>query len=177
MHIIAISGSLRQDSFNTKLLHAFSALAPEGTTVEVVSIADLPLYNSELDATFPSAAQTLKDKVNAADAVILATPEYNRSMSGVLKNAVDWLSRPYGANSFAGKPVLVCGVSSGKIGTAVAQSHLKQVMVYLDAKLVGQPELYLGPAKEMFNDDGSLKEESTKELVQKALGALASRVG
>ena len=177
MNIVAISGSLRKDSFNTKLLRAFAALAPEGTSVDVVSIADLPLYNSELDAAFPSAAQALKDKVDAADAVILATPEYNRSMSGVLKNAIDWLSRPYGSNSFAGKPVLVCGVSSGKIGTAVAQSHLKQVMVYLDAKLVGQPELYLGPAKEVFSDDGSLAADATKELLQKALAALSARVG
>ena len=177
MNIVAISGSLRKDSFNTKLLHAFAELAPEGTTVEVVSLADLPLYNSELDAAFPPAAQALKDAVNAADAVILATPEYNRSVSGVLKNAIDWLSRPYGTNSFAGKPVLVSGVSSGKIGTAVAQSHLKQIMVYLDAKLIGQPELYLGPAQEIFADDGSLKEDSTKELLQKALDALALRVG
>lgn len=176
MNIVAISGSLRKDSFNTKLLHAMQALAPEGTSIEVADIGNLPLYNSDLEADYPAEAKMLKDAVDAADAVILATPEYNRSVSGVLKNATDWLSRPYGTNSFAGKPVLIAGVSSGKIGTAVAQSHLKQVMVYLDAKVVGQPELYLGPATDVFADNGELKEESTKELVQRALGALVARV-
>ncbi len=175
MHIVAISGSLRKDSYNTKLAHAFAALAPEGAEVEVVSIADLPFYDQDAEAAFPTAAQALKDKVNAADAVILVTPEYNRSVPGVLKNAIDWLSRPYGKNSFAGKPVLVAGVSIGKIGTAVAQSHLKQIMVYLDAHVVGQPELYLGPAAEVFGDDGEVKESSTKELLRKALLALMAR--
>jgi chromate reductase len=175
MNIVAISGSLRKDSFNTKLLHAMQALAPEGTSIEVADIGNLPLYNSDLEAEYPADAKVLKDAVNAADAVILATPEYNRSISGVLKNATDWLSRPYGTNSFAGKPVLIAGVSSGKIGTAVAQSHLKQIMVYLDAKVVGQPELYLGPATDVFTENGELKEESTKELVQKALEALTAR--
>lgn len=176
MNIVAISGSLRKESFNTKLLHAMQALAPEGMSITVADIGNLPLYNGDLEEEYPTEAKVLKDAVDAADAVILATPEYNRSISGVLKNATDWLSRPYGTNSFAGKPVLIAGVSSGKIGTAVAQSHLKQVMVYLDAKVVGQPELYLGPATDVFADNGELKEESTKELVQRALGALAARV-
>ncbi len=177
MKFVAISGSLRKDSFNTKLLHAMRKLAPDGVEIEIASLADLPLFDQDTEASYPAPAQALKDAVNAADAVILATPEYNRSMSGVLKNAIDWLSRPYGSNSFAGKPVLVAGVSIGKIGTAVGQSHLKQVMVYLDAKLVGQPELYLGPGGELFAEDGSLKEDATKELVARALEALAARVG
>ncbi len=151
-------------------------LAPEDVQIEILSAA-LPLYNQDDEASYPAPAKALKDAVNAADAVILSTPEYNRSYSGVLKNAIDWLSRPYGSNSFAGKPVLVAGVSIGRIGTAVGQSHLKQVMVYLDAKLVGQPELYLGPGNDLFTEDGTLRDDSTRELVKQALAALAARAG
>lgn len=176
MNIVAISGSLRKDSFNTKLLHAMQELLPEDISLDVVSIGELPLYDGDLEEAFPKEAQALKDAISGADALVIATPEYNRSMSGVLKNAIDWASRPYGKNSFAGKPVLVAGVSSGKIGTAVAQSHLKQVLVYLDAHMVGQPELYLGPAEDIFNDDGTLV-DSMKERVKGALEALIARVG
>ncbi|HUY62434.1 MAG TPA: NAD(P)H-dependent oxidoreductase [Candidatus Paceibacterota bacterium] len=176
MKILAISGSLRKDSSNTKLVRAFAKLAPSGTTVEIADIGSLPLYDTDLEASFPAPAKALKDQIAAADAVILATPEYNRSVPGVLKNAVDWASRPYGQNSFARKPVLVAGVSSGKIGTAVAQSHLKQVLVYLDADVLGQPELYLGPAKEVFNENGDIATDETKDALTKALDALARRV-
>ncbi len=175
MKIVALSGSLRKDSYNTMLLRSCAELAPANMEIELVGIGDLPLYNSDLEAAYPAAAQALKDAVNAADGLIIATPEYNRSISGVLKNAIDWLSRPYGQNSFARKPVLVAGVSIGKIGTAVAQSHLKQIMTYLDANLIGQPELYLGPAAELFDASGKLTNDSTKELLAKALGALLER--
>ena len=177
MHIVAISGSLRKGSYNTMLVKELAELAPEDMTIKVVEIGNLPLYNQDDEATFPAVAQELKDKIEAADGVIIATPEYNRSIPGVLKNAIDWASRPYGKNSFAGKPVLVAGVSVGKIGTAVAQSHLKQIMVYLDTRVVGQPELYLGPATELFDEEGNLTNDSTKELLVKALGVLAARVG
>lgn len=159
------------------LLKEFSKLAPEGMQIEIVEIGNLPLYNSDDEATFPATAQALKDKIAAADGLIIATPEYNRSISGVLKNTIDWVSRPYGKNSFARKPVLVAGVSGGKIGTAVAQSHLRQIMLHLDADIVGQPELYLGPASEMFDEEGDITDDSTKELLTKALGVLADRVG
>ncbi len=175
MKIVAFSGSLRKDSYNTMLVRTLAELAPAGMEIEVVSIGDLPLYNSDFDAAYPAAAQTLKNTVNAADGLFIATPEYNRSISGVLKNAIDWLSRPYGQNSFARKPVLTAGVSVGKIGTAVAQSHLRQIMVHLDADLIGQPELYLGPAAELFDASGKLTNESTKELLAKALNALLER--
>lgn len=175
MKIVALSGSLRKDSYNTLLLRAFAELAPAGMEIEIASVGDLPLYNSDLEAAYPAAARALKDTVNAAAGVIIATPEYNRSISGVLKNAIDWLSRPYGQNSFARKPVLVAGVSMGKIGTAVAQSHLKQIMTYLDANLVGQPELYLGPAAELFDATGKITNDATKELLSKALAALSAR--
>jgi chromate reductase len=175
MNILAISGSLRKDSFNTAVLRALAPLAPEGMQIEIADISGLPLYNQDDEGAFPVLAQALKDKVEAVDGIIIATPEYNRSIPGVLKNAIDWASRPYGKNSFAGKPVLMMGVSVGKLGTAVAQSHLKQVMVYLDANVIGQPELYLGPGSELFDAEGNLTQSSTKELLAKALGVLASR--
>lgn len=175
MNIIAISGSLRKDSFNTAVLRAFQELAPEGMKIEIVNIGNLPLYNSDDEAAFPAVAQALKDKIEASDGVIIATPEYNRSISGVLKNAIDWASRPWGKNSFAGKKVLTLGVSSGKIGTAVAQSHLKQILTYLDMRVIGQPELYLGPASELFDGEGNLTDAATKEKLTKALGVLAER--
>jgi chromate reductase len=176
MNIIALSGSLRKGSSNTALVHALQAFAPENMQIEVVGIGDLPLFNQDDETAFPAAAQALKDKIAAADGLIIATPEYNRSISGVLKNAIDWLSRPYGKNSFAGKPVLTAGVSGGKIGTAVAQSHLRQILTHLDAHVVGQPELYLGPAGEIFDEEGNITDESTKALLTKALGVLADRV-
>ncbi len=176
MNIIAISGSLRKDSFNTMLVRNLQALAPAGMSITIADISALPLYDQDAETSFPTAAQTLKDMIAAADGIIIATPEYNRSIPGGLKNAIDWASRPYGKNSFAGKPVLLMGVSTGRIGTALAQAHLKQVMLYLDAHVIGQPELYFGPAPELFDAAGALTGESMKDLLAKALGVLASRV-
>ena len=158
------------------LLTAMTKLAPADMTIEVVEIGNLPLYNSDDEAAFPAVAQSLKDKIEKADGIIIATPEYNRSISGVLKNAIDWASRPYGKNSFSGKPMLVAGVSVGKIGTAVAQSHLRQIMLYLNADVIGQPELYLGHAQEIFDEEGNIVDAQTKELITNALAVLAGRV-
>lgn len=175
MNIIAISGSLRKDSFNTAVLRSLTALAPAGMNIEIVDIASVPLYNQDDEAAFPPVAKALKDKIEAADGVIIATPEYNRSIPGVLKNAIDWVSRPWGKNSFAGKAAMTLGVSVGKIGTAVAQSHLRQILAYLDVKLVGQPELYIGPAQELFDEKGNITDETMKEHLTKALEVLAAR--
>ncbi len=176
MNIVAISGSLRKDSFNTMLVRSLSELAPAGMSITIADISALPLYDQDAEASFPAAAQALKDMIAAADGVIIATPEYNRSIPGGLKNAIDWASRPYGKNSFAGKPVLIMGMSVGRLGAALAQAHLKQVMLHLDARVIGQPELYFGPAQELFDAAGNLKEESTKSLLANALGVLASRI-
>lgn len=158
------------------LVRSLAALAPTGMTITVFDLSSLPLYNGDLEAAFPPEAQRLKDAIEGADGILIATPEYNRSLSGVLKNAIDWASRPWGHNSFAGKPVVTAGVSVGKIGTAVAQSHLREILVYLDARVVGQPELYLGPSATLFSEAGELIDESAKTLVQSALDALARRV-
>lgn len=169
---IAISGSLREKSFNTYLLKAAQELAPEGVEIEIVSIKDFPLFNQDLETNFPSVVQEVKDKIKNSDGVIFASPEYNRSMTGVLKNAIDWISRPYGANSFAGKTALVLGASPGMIGTAVAQSHLKHTLLYLDMKVIGQPEFCLGLAQDKFNEEGKLVDEKTREFLAKALKVL-----
>lgn len=175
MNIVAISGSLRKDSFNSMLLRALQPLAPAGMTITIADISTLPLYDQDAEASFPATAQALKEIIEKADGVIIATPEHNRSISSALKNALDWTSRPWGKNSLAGKPVLTMGVSVGKLGTAIAQSHLRQVLLYLDAHVVGQPELYFGPADELFGSEGNITEASTKELLAKALGVLADR--
>ncbi len=184
MNIVGISGSLRKGSYNIALLHAMQELAPAGMKIDIVGIGSLPLYNSDLEAEFPAEARALKQKVEAADGVIVVTPEFNRMIPGALSNAIDWLSRPYGKNSFAGKPVLVAGVSIGKIGTAIAQSQLKHTLLYLDARIIGQPELYLGPASDIFAEStgqagmpGPVKSEDTKTLIAKALAVLADRIG
>lgn len=171
---IALSGSLRNGSFNTNLLKAAVELAPEGATIEIFDISTLPFFNQDLEAAFPQGAQALKDAIEGADGVIIATPEYNRSIPAVLKNAIDWASRPWGKNSFAKKPVLILGASVGNIGTAVAQNHLKVIMNYLDTRVVGQPEYYMGTAQDKFDVSGKLTDEASREHLKKALETLAN---
>ncbi len=175
-NIIGIVGSLRKDSYNRALMNAFVNQAPEGTNISIVEIDNLPFYDQDLEAEFPAEAKALKDKIEAADAIIVATPEYNRSFSSVLKNAIDWSSRPWGQNSFVGKPVLVVGASVGPIAAALAQADLKKVLLYLDAKVVGQPEFFLGLAGDKFDQSGNLTDEDTKSHIDSALAVLLKSV-
>lgn len=175
MNILAISGSLRKDSYNSALARALAELAPEGMQITQAEIGTLPLFNQEMEAALVPAVQALKAQIESADGIIFATPEYNRGIPGVLKNAIDWASRPYGKNSFAKKTVLVTGVSIGRIGTALAQQQLKDVMLYLDADVMGQPEVFLGPASEIFDEAGVLTNEKTRVFLGAVLAALASR--
>ena len=176
MNIIAISGSLRKDSFNTALLKNLQGLAPEGMTINTEEISAIPLYDQDSEVAFPAEVQALKDKIATADGIIIATPEYNRSIPGVLKNVIDWVSRPYGQNSFDKKPILVMGVSVGKNGAMYAQNHLKEVMTYMGAKVVAEPELHIGPASEVFDDKGTIVSELTKALLKKGLVALGEQI-
>ena len=169
---IAISGSLRKDSFNTKLLNALKSLAAEGVMIDIVDISAIPMYDQDKEVSFPQTAQDLKNKIRLADGVIFATPEYNRSIPGVLKNTIDWVSRPYGDNAFDGKKVLVLGASIGPISTALAQYHLKQIMLYLNTHVVGQPEFFMGPVGDKFDAEGNLVDESTRQHLKDALLAL-----
>jgi NAD(P)H-dependent FMN reductase len=168
--IIGIVGSLRAESYNKFLMQAVKENAPQSMEIEILDVT-LPLFNADLESAFPIEATFFKEKIKAADGIIIATPEYNRSIPGVLKNAIDWASRPYGDNAFAGKPVFVMGASTGAIGTAVAQSHLKQILSYLDTRTMGQPEFYLGNAKEKFDAAGKLADEKTREYIIKGLEA------
>lgn len=173
--ILLISGSLRKDSYNTKVLESIRNLFT-GKYEFAFANVNLPLFNADLESDFPEEVIKFKDEINSADAVIIATPEYNRSISGVLKNAIDWASRPNGKNSFDSKPVLTLGVSNGRLSTAVAQSHLKQIMVYLNADLVGQPELYLGNAKEIYNTETNEYAPETMKLVATGFEKLVSKI-
>lgn len=171
---IAISGSLRKESFNTRILKETIALAPAGMEIELFDIHSLPMYDQDLEVAFPASAQVFKDAIKDADGLIIATPEHNRSIPAALKNALDWASRPWGQNSLPGKKVLVMGASVGPIATAPAQSHLKHILLYLDAHVIGQPELYIGNVQDKFSPEGVL-DEDTKEHLKKALVVLMSR--
>ncbi len=171
--IAVFVGSLQQNSLNKKLAHNLERLAPEGVEFEYVDIGALPLFNQDLEAEYPAEAQRAKDVVLATDGVLFVTPEYNRSIPGVLKNAIDWVSRPWGNNSFDGKPVGIVGATVGPVGTAVAQSDLRHIAGYLNTKLMGQPELYLPTAPGKFDENGHITDESI-ELLQTYINSFAA---
>lgn len=176
-NIVGIVGSLRKGSYNLALMNAFIKQAPEGVSIEIASIGDLPLFNEDLEVNaFPEAAQILKSKIESADAVIISTPEYNRGTSGVLKNAIDWISRPDGQNSLKGKLVLVVGASTGVRGADIAQYDLKRSLTYMNSKVIGQPEFFLGLAAEKFNEAGELIDVDTAKYIDKALDALLKSI-
>lgn len=158
--IAVIVGSLRKESFNRKLADALAERAPETLSLHSVEIGDLPLYNQDDDASPHPNVVRFKREIEQADGVLFTTPEYNRSISGVLKNALDHASRPYGESVWAGKPAGVAGVSVGAIGTAAAQQHLRTILAYLDMPTLGQPEMFL-KADAVFDDAGALREDST----------------
>ena len=162
--IAVVIGSLRKDSFNRKLALALAHLAPSDFTFEHVEIGDLPLYNQDDDGNQAPAVKRLKSEIAAAQGLLFITPEYNRSMPGVLKNAIDHASRPYGASAWAGKPAGVLGVSVGAIGTALAQQHLRNVLAYLDVPTLGQPEVFIQAKDDLFDADGNIGIGSKKFL-------------
>ena len=165
MQILTIVGSLRQGSYNRRLATALAGLAPEGLRFSDARLDDLPLYNQDEDGDPPAAAVRLKAEIAAADGVLFATPEYNRSLPGVLKNALDHASRPYGKSAWAGKPAGIVGASIGQIGTAVAQSHLRGILGYLDMPTLGQPEVYLKVDDAFFDADGGIAREDTRRFL------------
>lgn len=164
-NIAVIIGSLREGSFNRKLSEALIELAPTGFNFAPLKIGDLPLYNQDDDDNQPSAARRLKADIESANGLLFITPEYNRSIPGVLKNAIDHASRPYGDNSWAGKPAGVIGISPGAIGTAIAQQHLRNILAYLDVPTLGQPEAFIQMKDDLFDDNGHIGPDS-KEFLQ-----------
>jgi len=162
--IAVVIGSLRKDSLNRKLASAIAELAPSGFSFKQVEIGDLPLYNQDEDANQAQSVKRLKTDIAAAQGLLFVTPEYNRSISGVLKNAIDHVSRPSGQNTWAGKPAGVLGVSVGAIGTAVAQQHLRNILAYLDVPTLGQPEAFIHAKEGFFDEAGALNASSKKFL-------------
>jgi len=162
--IAVIVGSLRKDSFNHKLALAIAHLAPSDFTFEHLRIDDLPLYNQDEDGNQAPSVMRLKSEIASAQGLLFVTPEYNRSVPGVLKNAIDNASRPYGQSAWAGKPAGVIGVSVGPIGTALAQQHLRNVLAYLDVPTMGQPEVFIQNKEGLFDDKGHVGEGSKKFL-------------
>lgn len=172
--ILALVGSLRQKSLNKALLRAAIEEAPAGVSIGMADIGALPLFNEELEQDLPAAVQTLKQQISAADAVLFVTPEYNYSIPGVLKNAIDWGTRPYGTNSFAGKPGAIMGASMGMLGTGRAQYHLRQICVFLDVKLLNKPEVLVPFAGKQFDENGRLTSDDTRKHVRGLLEALVA---
>jgi chromate reductase len=164
-YLIAVFvGSLRRDSFDRKLVHAMAILAPSEFTFEQVQIDDLPLYNQDDDAHQAASVIRIKAEISKAHGLLFVTPEYNHSIPGVLKNAIDHASRPYGHSAWSGKPAGVLGVSIGAIGTALAQQHLRNVLAYLDVPTLGQPEAFIQAKDDLFAPDGRIGEGSKKFL-------------
>lgn len=174
LQVLGISGSLRKDSLNTKLLAAACELAPPELALTTASLADLPIYNADLMVgdTFPGAVANLRDAVGRADALLFVSPEYNYSLPGALKNAIDWISR--GPNPpAAGKACAIMGASPGMLGTARMQYHLRQVCVFLDLHVLNKPEVMVGKAADKFDAAGRLVDEVTRKQVAAQLAALA----
>lgn len=170
-------GSLSEESINRKLASALAKLAPSELDFVEIETGDLPPYNRDLDEDFPAVARRLKESVESVDAVLFVTPEYNRSIPGTLKNAIDWASRPFGNNSFAGKPSAVIGASPGKIGTALAQDHLGSILSYLDSPQLNQPEAYIEFPPDLVDDSGSVTVPDTEKFLTQFVEAFAEFVG
>jgi chromate reductase, NAD(P)H dehydrogenase (quinone) len=170
--ILGISGSLRRDSFNRATLRAAQELAPEGSKIEMFELDGLPGFNQDDEGHPPAKVVELKQRIRSADAILFVTPEYNYSVPGVLKNAIDWASRPYGDSAWNGKPVAIMGASVGGFGTARAQHHLRQMFVFLNMHPVNQPEVMIGSAAKRFDQQGKLTDENSRKLIQQLLQEL-----
>lgn len=173
-NILGFAGSLRKESYNKSLLGAALELVPEGVELEIFDLEGIPLFNQDLENQPVEKVKEFKAKIRAADAILIATPEYNYSIPGVLKNAIDCASRPYGDNAFAHKPVAVMGASPGMIGTARAQYHLRQCFVFLSCFALNQPEIMVSFAKEKIDKDGKVTDQKTRELIRQLLENLVA---
>ena len=167
--ILGFAGSLRKNSYNKSLLRAAMDLVPKDAKLEIFDIEGIPPFNQDLETRMPEKVKEFKAKIRAADAILIVTPEYNYSTPGVLKNAIDWASRPYGDNSLEGKPVAIMGASPGRMGTARAQYHLRQVCVFLNMHPINRPEVFVTFAHEKIDENGRLKDEETRKIIKELL--------
>ncbi len=159
-------GSIANASINRKLANALIQLSPKDLEFTEITFTDLPIYSYDYDANYPPVANKFKDAIKASDAILFVTPEYNRSIPGGLKNAIDWASRPYGKNAFTRKPSAVIGTSPGKIGTAVAQQHLRSILSFCNSPQMNAPEAYIQFEKGMITDAGKVTKASTEEFLR-----------
>ncbi len=167
-------GSLAKASINRKLARALVRLAPPELALREIGFGDLPLYSYDYDADFPPVARAFKDAIVASDAILFVTPEYNRSIPGALKNAIDWASRPYGQNAFTRKPAAIIGTSPGKIDTAIAQSHLRSILAFCNSPLMNSMEAYLQFEPGLITDDGQVTKEGTEAFLRKFMTEFAA---
>src|SRR5215207_7365496 len=163
--ILGIAGSLRKGSFNQSALRAAAELVPDGAVIEIYDIDGFPGFNQDQDQDPPAKVKEFKQKIREADAILFSSPEYNYSVPGVLKNAIDWASRPYGDSAWEGKPAAIMGASIGAIGTARMQYHLRQVMVFLNMFPLNRPEVMIGNCTDKFDADGNLTDETTRKFI------------
>ena len=176
IHVAVLVGSLRKESFNKKIAQVLKELAPKNLQLDFVSLAELSFFNQDIEFTPPASWETFRAEIRSADAVLFVTPEYNRSVPAVLKNAIDIGSRPYGQSVWDGKPGGVVSVSMGGIGGFGANHHLRQSLVFLNVPIMPQPEAYIGNVGSLFNEDGVLKDEDTRAFLQKYINAYAEWV-
>ena len=172
--ILGIAGSLRKASYNRAALRAAQQLAPESARIEIFELDGIPPFNQDEEGNPPAKVTALKAAIRAADAVLIVTPEYNYSVPGVLKNAIDWASRPYGDSAWDGKPVALMGASGGVLGTARAQYHLRQTFVFLNMYPVNRPEVLISSAHEKFDDKGNLTNEASRKHIRRLLESLVA---
>ncbi|MCS7123859.1 MAG: NAD(P)H-dependent oxidoreductase [Candidatus Bathyarchaeota archaeon] len=170
--VLGFAGSLRRGSYNKGLLRAAAELMPKNAKLEIFDLEGIPLYNQDFESDMPARVKEFKEKIRRADAILIATPEYNYSFPGVLKNAIDWASRPPGGNAFEGKPVAVMSASIGMLGGARAQYHLRQVLVSLNMHPINKPEVIVPLAGEKFDDKGRLIDAKTRDKIRELLESL-----
>lgn len=170
--ILGIAGSIRKASLNRAALRTAAELAPEGAELTTFEIDEIPPFNQDNEATPPAVVADFKQKIRSADAILFVSPEYNYSIPGVLKNAIDWASRPYGDSAWEGKPAAIMGVSGGAIGTARMQYDLRKVMVFLNMFPLNRPEVMIGNSGQRFDAEGNLTDDATREIMAKQLAAL-----
>lgn len=173
IRILGIAGSLRKESFNRGALRAAQELAPEGVEIEIFDLDGIPGFNQDQEREPPAIVAEFKTKIREADAILFSTPEYNYSIPGVLKNAIDWASRPYGDSAWDGKPAAIMGASGGNIATARAQYDLRKSMVFLNMFPINKPEVMIGGAGDKFDAEGNLTDENTREFIRQMLASLA----
>jgi chromate reductase len=172
LQILGIAGSLRSGSFNRSALRAAQQLVPDDAEISIFDLKGIPVFNADEENPLPPIVADFKMKIRAADAILFVTPEYNYSIPGVLKNAIDWASRPYGDNSWEHKPVAIMGASPGMLGSARAQYHLRQTFVFLNMHPLNRPEVMIANADDRFDEKGNLTDENTREHIKKLLVSL-----